>query len=394
LPILRSPISSSRGGVVGEPDYVDSPSAVPAPLAVPSALQKNKDTTSQQQQDKPSVVLPSIVIHSTHDSIQSTSSNVNVYPTVLRPPPPPPSAAPASMPFASSSSASSSPAISTRSRPPQAAAAATASGGGRSLTHQLPLSRPQPKLHIVPCSIPSHHSDGGVAPLKSAVAEAGFIPIGFGSTQPRLAGMGTRQPARIETSGLPPASSSSVSGGDLSSSSSSCSCESACSGDDGFTPVTPGMGLHSAVAAPGTVSPTSRAGGAAGLSPRDALGIPLSKILRYASFRSQQRQGREEQPPPLPRLAVAENKGADHDEYYEDVTPLSPRTPLSARIRFGLGNFGGGGAPQGDLEKGLAVKPQKSVRQTLFGLVEGWWELGLLERGKSLKRNGGGGAQR
>lgn len=231
--------------------------------------------------------------------------------------------------------------------------------------------------------------DGGAAPLKSAVAEAGFIPIGFGSTQARsTTTTGARQPARIDTSGLPP---STMSDGDLSSS--SCSACSACSEDDGFTPVTPGIGLRSAPN--NTSSPTSRAGGVTGLSPRDALGIPLSKILRYASFRSQQRPGaHEDQPPPLPRLVVGENKSGDHDEYYEDVTPLSPRTPLSARIRFGLGNFGGGGgAPQGDVEKGLTVKPQKSVRQTLFGLVEGWWELGLLERGKSLKRNGAG-AQR
>ncbi|KAI8628991.1 hypothetical protein F5Y19DRAFT_103722 [Xylariaceae sp. FL1651] len=98
--------------------------------------------------------------------------------------------------------------------------------------------------------------------------------------------------------------------------------------DDGFTPVTP--------------SPSRLKGfklARASQLPRDALGIATATFARKKSQR-----------------AVDE---------YDDITPLSPR----------------------DVEAQLAPKV-KPKRRTLFGVLEGWWDLGLLERGKSLKRKG------
>ncbi|KAI0158225.1 hypothetical protein GGR57DRAFT_40001 [Xylariaceae sp. FL1272] len=97
--------------------------------------------------------------------------------------------------------------------------------------------------------------------------------------------------------------------------------------DDGFTPVTPSA-----------TSPRLKAFRLARASqiPRDALGIATAGFKRKKSQR-----------------AV--------DEYeYEDNMPLSPQAPYTPKV--------------------------KPARRTLFGLIEGWWDLGLLERGKSLRR--------
>ncbi|KAF3069717.1 hypothetical protein GL218_07831 [Daldinia childiae] len=104
--------------------------------------------------------------------------------------------------------------------------------------------------------------------------------------------------------------------------------------DDGFTPITP--------------TPASPKLKDYRLSrvpplPRDALGIPVGRMLVRAKSRKVQIQ---------------------HED--DEATPLSP-----TRGR--------------DLEMQMAAKP-KPKRKTLWGVIEGWWDLGLLERGKSLRR--------
>ncbi|KAI0467118.1 hypothetical protein F4859DRAFT_276672 [Xylaria cf. heliscus] len=101
--------------------------------------------------------------------------------------------------------------------------------------------------------------------------------------------------------------------------------------DDGFTPVTP------------SPSPRSKAFKRIRVSqlPRDALGIAAAGFSRKKSQR-----------------AVDE---------YDDTAPLSP--PHDARTM--------------DAQLAVKVKPK---RRTIFGVLEGWWDLGLLERGRSLRR--------
>ncbi|KAI1464418.1 uncharacterized protein F4812DRAFT_468043 [Daldinia caldariorum] len=108
--------------------------------------------------------------------------------------------------------------------------------------------------------------------------------------------------------------------------------------DDGFTPITP--------------TPASPEVKDYRLSrvpplPRDALGIPVGKFFTRAKSNKVQIQ---------------------HEEEYDDVTPLSPK-----RYR--------------DLETQAMTKP-KPKRRTLWGVIEGWWDLGLLEKGMSLRRKG------
>lgn len=110
--------------------------------------------------------------------------------------------------------------------------------------------------------------------------------------------------------------------------------------DDGFTPVTP--------------SPSPRSRGfrriiRASQLPRDALGIATAGFARMKSQR-----------------AVG---GYDDDHHHhhhhhddDDREPLSP--PYDAP----------------------AARAKTTTRKTLFGVLEGWWDLGLLERGKSLRR--------
>ncbi|KAI1492576.1 hypothetical protein F5X96DRAFT_691178 [Biscogniauxia mediterranea] len=102
--------------------------------------------------------------------------------------------------------------------------------------------------------------------------------------------------------------------------------------DDGpFTPITP------------LVSPPVREH----KTPRNALGIvPVSKFRRVRSMRA---------------IIV----GGDEDEDEDAAAPLTPLSPG---------------------EKG--TKAMKPKRKTFFGVLEGWWDLGLLERGKSLRRRG------
>ncbi|KAI5922081.1 hypothetical protein F4810DRAFT_721610 [Camillea tinctor] len=109
--------------------------------------------------------------------------------------------------------------------------------------------------------------------------------------------------------------------------------------DGAFTPVTP------------LVSPPVREH----KTPRNALGIvPVGKFRRIRSMR-----------------AVIVN-GDDNDED-EATTPLTPR------------------AAGGEQEKevgGTGKSAKGGMRRTFFGVLEGWWDLGLLERGRSLRRRG------
>lgn len=110
--------------------------------------------------------------------------------------------------------------------------------------------------------------------------------------------------------------------------------------DDGFTPITP---------APSLFSPKSKGQGRAPPlpSPRDALGIPVSKFTFLGRSKSR--------------------RAADADA--DDMEPLSPSV---ARDMDGL-----------PLPVQASEKPK---RKTIWGVLDGWWDLGLLERGKSLRR--------
>ncbi|XDG08928.1 hypothetical protein ABKA04_008543 [Annulohypoxylon sp. FPYF3050] len=125
--------------------------------------------------------------------------------------------------------------------------------------------------------------------------------------------------------------------------------------DDGFTPITPtpasprlkGFRLSRAPPLPPPPPPS--------LS-HNALGItipphPHTKFARAKSMK-------------------AEICHVDDDDDVDDMTPLSP-----ARGR--------------DLEAQMVTMTRpKPKRRTLWGVIEGWWDLGLLERGKSLRRKG------
>lgn len=77
--------------------------------------------------------------------------------------------------------------------------------------------------------------------------------------------------------------------------------------------------------------------------PRDALGIPISKRFTFARAKS--------------RRVRYEND--------DDTTPLSP---------------------DAEVQMATTATRQRPKRKTLWGVIEGWWDLGLLERGKSLRR--------
>ncbi|KAK8136577.1 hypothetical protein PG984_004517 [Apiospora sp. TS-2023a] len=103
--------------------------------------------------------------------------------------------------------------------------------------------------------------------------------------------------------------------------------------DNGFTPITP---------APSNVSPKSPRWWLPS-SPRDALGIPVSKVFLGRKLRKNNDIG--------------------------DFEPLSPReaqTSLYPPVP--------------------AVVQSGKKRGTIWGLVEGWWDLGLLDRGRTLRR--------
>ncbi|KAK8059045.1 hypothetical protein PG994_009493 [Apiospora phragmitis] len=103
--------------------------------------------------------------------------------------------------------------------------------------------------------------------------------------------------------------------------------------DEGFTPITP---------SPSDTSPKSPRRWLTS-SPRDVLGIPVSKVF----------------------LARKLRKSND----VEDLEPLSPRE-----------------APTSSYPPVPAVVQGAKERKTIWGFVEGWWDLGLLDRGRSLRR--------
>lgn len=117
--------------------------------------------------------------------------------------------------------------------------------------------------------------------------------------------------------------------------------------DDDYTPITP---------APSPYSPRAKGIKRAGplLSPRDALGIPISKFRLPGRSKSKRAAGASP----------------------EDLEPLSPSVN-----------------PQGGAEGLLSVPDQprekQPKRRTVWGIIDGWWDLGLLERGKSLRRKEG-----
>lgn len=102
--------------------------------------------------------------------------------------------------------------------------------------------------------------------------------------------------------------------------------------DDGFTPVTP--------------SPSRWKGfrlARASQLPRDALGIATAAAAGFSRKKSQ--------------------RAVEESDQFEDTAPLSPFSPRT-----------------------LDVPSAKPKRRTLFDVLEGWWDLGLLERGRSLRR--------
>ncbi|ORY57759.1 uncharacterized protein BCR38DRAFT_489761 [Pseudomassariella vexata] len=104
--------------------------------------------------------------------------------------------------------------------------------------------------------------------------------------------------------------------------------------DDGFTPITP-------------ITPRSR-----GLLGRDALGIPVLKS----------------------KFSRSKSKKVTGSTAFDDLEPLSPSNDVARGVD-------GSGLP-------VPVTQSKSTRRTVWGVLEGWWDLGLLDRGKSLRRKG------
>ncbi|KXJ96219.1 hypothetical protein Micbo1qcDRAFT_218104 [Microdochium bolleyi] len=279
---------------------------------------------------------------------------------------------------------SSTASVNTFTGPPVGSRSLTGGGAAQQQRRPpMPLSNPPPTLRIVPYGAPTLSDSPGEGVPTSAVAEAGFIPIMHHPAAPPA-------PARINTS---PFSSSARNNHHE---------DEEDNDDDGFTPVTPGRPAatrgrgnnHSNNNTTSPRSPRSAGGGITGLSPRDALGIPIGKIiLRMTSFRSSSAQQAAAQkavlvdikPPGSSRSARFQGvSDIGDDDEYEDVTPLTPANGA------GFSEKGGSGSGSGS---GSGVKRTKTVRQTLFGLVDGWWDLGLLERGKSLRKGGAAAAK-
>lgn len=167
--------------------------------------------------------------------------------------------------------------------------------GGRSLTaRQNAVTMP-----------PIPESPGGLAPPLATTNSPteDYIPI-----------IHKRVPAKIRTHGLAPPDLTKEGARD--------------NDDDGFTPIT---------AAPPSASPKSPRRWFP-TSPRDALGIPMSKYF----------------------LGRKLSKSGDA----EDLQPLSPR----------------------DAPTSYPPVPGVPPREKKTNTIWGWWDLGLLERGKSLRR--------
>lgn len=183
---------------------------------------------------------------------------------------------------------------------------------GRSLTHSvismppIPETPTQPRAllrarGLAPPSAPAIVPPKEEMPDMPAVSPSDdFIPI-----------MHQRVPTKIRTQVPPPPPSPS---------------------DDGYTPITP---------APTPKPKFSLSRGPT--SPRDALGIPVSKVMFGRSKSKRDVDG--------------------------DTEPLSPSEGLYRGVDT------------------LPVPVQsKPKRKTVWGVLDGWWDLGLLERGKSLRR--------
>lgn len=140
------------------------------------------------------------------------------------------------------------------------------------------------------------------------------------------------------------------------------------SDDEGFTPVTPGSAGGVAVPRRNNTLKSPRSAGGGGMRAFDALGIPV--VARGILGRVRSRKVTIVDP-----SKERYNDYGDDDGFEDDV----PLTPAGAQGRD---------LEKGGMSGGDANGSRKTMRRTLFGLIEGWWDLGLLERGKSLRRKG------
>lgn len=145
------------------------------------------------------------------------------------------------------------------------------------------------------------------------------------------------------------------------------------SDDDGFTPVTPASAGGIGIAPRDNSSNSLRSPrSAGGLRAFDALGIPVVVAAINRGILGRVRSRKVTIVDPSKEDYRDDGDDVDNDEF-EDVSPL---TPVRDRdVEQGGGDNGNG-------------KDRKTMRRTLAGIIEGWWDLGLLERGKSLRRKG------
>ncbi|RYP02721.1 hypothetical protein DL764_005651 [Monosporascus ibericus] len=227
-------------------------------------------------------------------------------------------------------------------RQPLAPAAAAAASAGTATMPPMPFSTPEPELRSVPPpAAPTIVPPAAVMPaMPTTITSASSSSADSSPTEvlvpivhrpalppPVLTPTTTTNTTAIRMPPMPPTPDSD---------------------DEGFTPVTPGP-------SPGPRSPRVRA--------FDALGLPVAAVVGRALARVRSR-----------KVTVVDPSSSPGSEY-EDVTPLTPaagRSPLD-----------------GDLEAaGDGGGRRKTMRRTFFGIIEGWWDLGLLERGRSFKRRG------
>ncbi len=141
--------------------------------------------------------------------------------------------------------------------------------------------------------------------------------------------------------------------------------------DDGFTPITPG----SASTATTAIAADLRSPRGGATRAFDALGIPVvTAVGRGILARARSRK--------VTIVDPSRGGGGGDDDEFEDVE--TPLTPYHAR-GMDLEKGDGGGNGNGSRNKRTAAT---TARRTLFGIIEGWWDLGLLERGRSLRRKG------
>ncbi|RYP82138.1 hypothetical protein DL769_001743 [Monosporascus sp. CRB-8-3] len=227
-------------------------------------------------------------------------------------------------------------------RQPLFPAAAAAASAGTATMPPMPFSTPEPELRSVPHSAtPTIVPPAAVTPampttVTSATSSSAdsspteiLVPIVHRPPPPPVLTT-TANTTAIRMPPMPPTPDSD---------------------DDGFTPVTPGP-------SPGPRSPRVRA--------FDALGLPVAAVVGRALARVRSR-----------KATVVDPSLSSPDGEFEEVTPLTPaagRAALDGELEA-AGNGGGGGK-------------RKTMRRTFFGIIEGWWDLGLLETGRSLRRRG------